>query len=45
MRHTLSVTLALAFSASLAVAGSVMAQGKISDDAVRIGVLTDMSGL
>jgi branched-chain amino acid transport system substrate-binding protein len=44
MRHTLSAALVAALGCGLAT-GPAMAQGKISDDAVRIGVLTDMSGL
>lgn len=34
----------LAFAAGLALAGPVCAQTKISDDVVKIGVMTDMSG-
>lgn len=37
-------TTALALAASVALAGSAFAQDKISDDVVRIGVMTDMSG-
>lgn len=35
---------ALALAATAALAGSAIAQDKISDDVVRIGVMTDMSG-
>ncbi|EGP08226.1 leucine-, isoleucine-, valine-, threonine-, and alanine-binding protein [Bradyrhizobiaceae bacterium SG-6C] len=34
----------MALAASVALAGSAFAQDKISDDVVRIGVMTDMSG-
>ncbi|EKS31924.1 ABC transporter substrate-binding protein [Afipia clevelandensis] len=37
-------TTALALAASVALAGSAFAQDRISDDVVRIGVMTDMSG-
>jgi branched-chain amino acid transport system substrate-binding protein len=37
-------TMTLAFAAGLALAGPAYAQSKISDDVVKIGVMTDMSG-
>ena len=44
MENAINSALALAVMLGVS-AGPALAQGKISDDAVRIGVLTDMSGL
>src|SRR5450432_3691188 len=44
MKNPLNTVLALALALGV-IAGPALAQNKISDDVVRIGVLTDMSGL
>jgi hypothetical protein len=42
--HMFRVTYTLGVAARIAVAPSVLAQSKISDDVVKLGVMTDLSG-